>query len=61
MTTQCEVIVVDISSTGEIFVKAEGFSGKECFGAAMELESSLGHVKRLARTAKMGKTKRVHQ
>jgi hypothetical protein len=40
-----EVVIVDISPTGEVALKTEGFTGKACLEVMAELEASLGHVK----------------
>ena len=39
-----ETVIVDISPTGKVMIKTEGFTGKSCLKATQELEASLGTV-----------------
>ena len=48
-----ETIIVDVSPTGKVMIKTEGFTGKACLAATLELEASLGKVTNTTPTAEM--------
>ena len=53
---QYEVVIVDVSPTGEVVVKTEGFTGKACLEVTADLEASLGSVTQVVPTPEMNKT-----
>jgi hypothetical protein len=50
-----EVVIVDVSPTGDVVVKTEGFTGKACLEVTAELEASLGSVTQVVPTPEMHK------
>ena len=58
---QYEVVIVDVSPTGKVVVKTEGFRGKACLKATQELEASLGKVTKTTPTPEMNEPQQVEQ
>ena len=56
-----EVIIVDVSPTGQVVIKTEGFTGKACLAATAKLKAALGTVTEMVSTPEMNVVQQQEQ